>query len=44
MNRQIEDSKRRLVIITDPHIAANDKYPVYADANRDYFVKDCNNS
>jgi len=32
------------VIITDPHIAVNSKYPVYADADRDYFVKDCKNS
>ena len=30
MNKQIEDHQRRFVVITDPHIAANPNYKVYA--------------
>ena len=31
MNSQVENNKRRLVVITDPHIKAAESYPVFAD-------------
>jgi hypothetical protein len=41
MNKQIEDHKRRFVVITDPHIASDENYKVFANTPKDLFVKDC---
>lgn len=31
MNSEIEESNRRMTVIIDPHIKANETYPVYED-------------
>jgi len=31
MNKEIEDSGRRIVVIVDPHIKASDDYFVYTE-------------
>jgi len=50
LNQAIQKAKRRLVVITDPHIAKQDDYPVYAGGSalegegEAIFVKDTSGS